>query len=142
MKIRNGKVKLDSNEKRVGNFIIKSDSECVKIFDLNKRFIYSASKETPIGMFLSQSYDDFKDEQTSKGIGNYIAVIWAFFAAVPDVQFLEEVYKSAVGCIERHPEAYGVIADDSDEAHQAALDDVKDMKELEEEMKHLNEKAE
>ena len=139
MKIRNGKIKLDFNEKRIGNFILRSDADYIKICDLNRKFIYSVSKDVPVGMFLSQSYDDFKDEQTSKGIGNYIGVMWAFFSAVPDVQFLEEAYKSAVDCIERHPEAYGVIRDDSDGADERAIDSVKEMKQLEEEMKQLKE---
>ncbi len=138
MKIKDGKIKLDTNEKRVGNFVIKSDNEYVKICDINRRFIYSVSVSTAAGLFLKSAYDDFKDEATSRGLTNYIAVLWSLFATVPDIDFLSEVFQSAKSAIERHPEVYGYPAKVSEEDDAEAVKSVKEMKEFEKEVKEMD----
>lgn len=133
---KTGKLRLDANERRIGNFVLRKDEEYMKVCDIGRIFIYSVRRDVPAGMFLAQCYDDFKDEETTKGIGNYIAVLWSLFATVPDVQFLEEVYGSCVSCMERHSDCYGVPpAQVSDEADAEALQAVREMTELEEEVR-------
>lgn len=140
MKIKNGKIRLDEHEKRIGNFVVRLDADYVKIRDIGGVFIFSASTKCAIGMFLKGAWEDFKDEQTSKGIGNYIAVLWSVFSAVPDVDFLTDAYKAAEDCIRRHPEAYGYTTKDiSDKEDAEIIEGMKEMMEFEKEVNNLPE---
>lgn len=135
---KNGKIRLDANEKRIGNFVLRRDDGYMKLCDVSRLFIYSVSVETPAGMYLAMSYDSFKDEETSRGIVNYIAVLWSLFATVPDVQFLGEVYGSCVSCMERHTDCYGIpSAPVSDEADAAILEEQKGLCEAAQELDTL-----
>lgn len=143
MRIRNGKLKLDANEKRIGNFIIRDENEHVKVSDLNQVFTHRADKRTPIGLFLKQCYDKLgTDESTGKGLGNWLAVIFTAFSVVPDPEWLTEVYNASESCMKRHPEAYGYPADATEHEDAAAAQEVKEMMEFEEQVKQMpDEKA-
>lgn len=104
---KDNKVKLAKNEKRLGNFVIKNEEEHVKITDINGIFSHRFRKSVPVGAFLEMTYKGVKDEETSKGLRNYIAVLYAVSSTVPDKQWLEDVYNASVECMERHPEVYG-----------------------------------
>ena len=139
MRIRNGKLKLDANEKRIGNFIIRDENEHVKASDLNQVFTHRADKRTPIGLFLKQCYDKLgADESTGKGLGNWLAVIFTAFSVVPDVEWLEAVMAASEACMKRHPEAYGYPAGEPTEQEDAAAaQEVKEMMEFEEQVKQM-----
>ena len=138
MRIRNGKLKLDANEKRIGNFIIRDENEHVKVSDLNQVFTHRADKRTPIGLFLKQCYDKLgTDESTGKGLGNWLAVIFTAFSVVPDVEWLEAVMTASEACMKRHPEAYGYPADATEQEDAAAAQEVKEMTEFEEKVKQM-----
>lgn len=138
MRIKNGKVKLDACERRIGNFIIRDENEHVKVSDLNQLFTHRASKRTPVGMFLKQCFDGLvSDESTGKGLGNWLAVIFTAFSVVPDVEWLTAVYEASEGCMKRHPEAYGYPADAIEQEDAAAAQEVKEMMEFEEQVKQM-----
>ena len=131
MKIRKDNTfKLGSDEKRVGNFILKKESSHMKLYDINEVFTHRMRRNIPIGMFLEDAWDHLpKDQTVMKGVGNYIAMLWTVFSAVPDVQFLTEVHRAAVDCMERHPEAYGVLDGDVSDERDAEI--IREEKELE-----------
>ena len=108
MKIKNGKIRLDPCEKRIGNFIVKEEKEHMKVMDIGQVFTHRAGKRTPVGMFLKASFDDLSDENTHAGVGNWLAVMFAAFATVPDADFLTDVYSASEACMMRHPDAYGM----------------------------------
>ena len=139
MRIRNGKLKLDANEKRIGNFIVRDENEHVKVSDLNQLFTHRTSKRTPVGMFLKQCFDGLaSDESTGKGLGNWLAVIFTAFSVVPDVEWLEAVMAASEACMKRHPEAYGYPAGEPTEQEDAAAaQEVKEMMEFEEKVKQM-----
>ena len=140
MKVRNGKLKLDPNEKRIGNFVIKSDGDYMKVCDINKVYIYSASASVPAGMFLKQAYDNLSDEGTGKGLGNYIAVLWTFLSTIPDIDFMTGVYKLCEECMNRHPEAYGYLDKNMTEDGDAdVIQEMREMQQFEEDVKNLPE---
>ena len=143
MRIKNGKVKLDACERRVGNFIIRDENEHVKVSDLNQLFTHRASKRTPIGMFLKQCFDALaSDESTGKGLGNWLAVIFTAFSVVPDPEWLTDVYSASEACMKRHPEAYGYPAGEpTEEEDAAAVQEVKEMMEFEEQVKQMPDEA-
>lgn len=132
-------LKLSKNERRLGNFVIKNEENHVKIFDINEIFTYRARKNTAIGKFLEMFYEGINDDSMSKGLKNYISVMFAVFSAVPDMEFLDDVYKASVSCMERHPDAYGYPKEKPTEKQDdAALEEVKGMTEFEEEVRKLS----
>lgn len=138
MRIRNGKLKLDADERRIGNFIIRDENEHVKVSDLNQVFTHRADKRTPVGLFLKQCYDKLgTDESTGEGLGNWLAVIFTAFSVVPDVEWLEAVMAASEACMKRHPEAYGYPADATEQEDAAAAQEVKEMMEFEEQVKQM-----
>lgn len=137
MKIKNGKIKLEPGEKRIGNFVIKDEKEHMKLFDINQVFTHRARKDVPIGMFLEDAYKTLDDEKVKNGLGNWIAVIFTAFSVVPDMKFLEEVYAASEACMKRQPEAYGMTPDGTDAENDEAAKEVKEMMEFEQEVKNL-----
>lgn len=123
MRIKNGKVKLDPNEKRVGNFVIKDESEHVKVMDIGGVFTHRASKRTPVGLFIKGAFDDLSDRQTHEGLAHWFAVLFTLFSVVPDPEFLTAAFEAARSCIERHPEAYGEVASPGDDAENARVEE-------------------
>lgn len=133
---------MDKEGKRFGNFVIRRNYGIITITDWNAKFCFSVSEEWAVGkMFLAALEMDGRGEKCDF-LNYYPASLMLVASTVPDPTFILGLIKLCGECIGRNTDAYGVRGDDSDEAHQAALDDVKDMKELEEEMKQLNEKAE
>ena len=133
--LENGKIKLSADEKRNGNFVIKLEKEHVKIFDISQVFTFRVNRFIPIGQFLEAAYRDMGHEDTHKGIGNYLAVLWTSQAVVPDSQYLEEVYNAAVAAMKRHPDAYGAPAGEvSDEEDAAILEEQKGLYEAVQEL--------
>ena len=139
MRIRNGKLKLDANEKRIGNFIVRDENEHVKVSDLNQVFTHRADKRTPIGLFLKQCYDKLgTEESTGRGLGNWLAVIFTAFSVVPDVEWLEAVMAASEACMKRHPEAYGMPKEEATpEQDERAAEEVKGMMEFEEKVRQM-----
>ena len=139
MRTVNGKLKLAANERRLGNFVIKLEENHVKLSDINSLFTHRVARGIPVGQFLEMAYKDIrKDEAKAKGVGNWIAVMFTVFSVIPDVEFLEAVFEASRACMERHPEAYGApVGDVSDEEDAKIIQEVKEMKEFEEDFKKL-----
>lgn len=141
MKVTNGTLKLAANEKRLGNFVVKLEKDHVKLFDINSVFTHRADRRTPVGQFLEMAYRDMKkSEELQRGIGNWFAVLFTVFSVVPDMEFMEEVYKASEACMKRHPEAYGASAEQpTDEEDAEIIREVKEMKEFEEDVRNMPE---
>lgn len=138
MKVRNGKLRLDPNEKRVGNFVLRDEAAHVKVMDINQVFTHRASKRTPVGLFLKDAFDALDDGQTHDGISKWLAVIFTVFSTIPDVEFLSDVFDASRACMERHPEAYGMpVEAGTDEENAEAEAEMKEMAEFEEDLKKM-----
>lgn len=137
--LKDNKLRLDKNERRIGNFVIKNEKSHVKVMDINQVFTHRADKRVPIGMFLAQCYEALeKDESTGRGLGNWLAVIFTAFSVVPDVEWLNAVMSASEACMKRHPEAYGMPKDEpTQEEDERAAAEVKEMTELEEKVKQM-----
>ena len=136
--LKNNKLRLDKNERRIGNFVIKNEENHVKVMDVGQIFTHRADKRTPVGQFLEQCYDGLiSNESTGKGLGNWLAVIFTAFSVVPDVEWLEAVMSASEACMKRHPEAYGYPADATEQEDARALEEVKGMTEFEEKVKQM-----
>ena len=139
MKIKNGKVKLEAGEIRLGNFFIKEEKEHLKVTDLNAVFSFRINKGIPVGLFLAQAVDAIRkgEKDHERGIGSWIAVLWSVLCTVPDKEFLETAYLATEDCMKRHPEAYGMKGDASEEEQEKAEGEVREMMDFEEEVKNI-----
>ena len=104
---KDGKLKLTKDEKQFGNFIIKNESEYVKITDINGNLSHRVSKQLNIGQMLSIA---LKDKQTT-WLENYSALVWFFSNIVTDEQFFVDINRACEDCAMRHPELYGMKKD-------------------------------
>lgn len=136
MRLRDGKVRLDRCERRIGNFVIRDEETHVKVMDINQVFTHRASKRTPVGAFLKACFDSLDtEESTGKGLGNWLAVIFTAFSVVPDVEWLTAVMEASEACMRRHPEAYGLQpGDGTDGENEEAAREVREMAEFEDEV--------
>lgn len=134
MKIKDGKIKLEKNDYRVGNFVLSIEPEHVKVQDINRCFTLRFLKRMPVGIWLENLIkrgDDGKDS-----IKTYVAVIWSVLAVAPDNEYMEDLMKAAQDGLARHPDWYGVNENPTDEEDAEAIQEVKEMMEFEEEIKN------
>lgn len=134
---KEGNVKLEKGEVRVGNFFFRDEgeNEHIRVTDLNSCFTIRVLKRMPLGIWLDNMMDlsrtDVKGSETLK---TWAAVMWSLLAVVPDDQFVKELIKSTEDALNRHPDWYGYDKDADDDE---AIQDVKEMKEFEEEIRNL-----
>lgn len=134
---KEGNVKLEKGEVRVGNFFFRDEgeNEHIRVTDLNSCFTIRVLKRMPLGIWLDNMMDlsrtDVKGGDTLK---TWAAVMWSLLAVVPDDQFVKELIKSTEDALNRHPDWYGYDKDADDDE---AIQDVKEMKEFEEEIRNL-----
>ena len=134
---KTGKVKLDANEVRVGNFFVRRDETEMKLTDLNGVFHHSVNRRMPIGIWLeniwARAYNG--EEAAINTLKTYVATMWSFFSVAPDDEFIQDTLKAAKDALGRHPNWYGVKPDATDEEDAEAVTQVKEMKDIEEELK-------
>ena len=134
---KEGNVKLEKGEVRVGNFFFRDEgeNEHIRVTDLNSCFTIRVLKRMPLGIWLDNMMDlsrtDVKGSETLK---TWAAVMWSLLAVVPVDQFVKELIKSTEDALNRHPDWYGYDKDADDDE---AIQDVKEMKEFEEEIRNL-----
>lgn len=145
MKIKNGKAKLETGEVRFGNYFIKEEAEHMKVTDINAVMTFRVRKAVPVGAFLLQTVEAARgtDEDYSRGMENYLTVLFSSLCTIPDQQFLGEIYAAAEACMKRHPEAYGMPKEEemTEEAQIAAEKEGKELLEFEEQLKNLPDDA-
>lgn len=138
---KDGKVKLEKGEVRVGNFFFRDEGEdkYIRVTDLNSCFTIRALKRMPLGIWLDNMIDlsrvDVKGGDTLK---TWAAVMWSLLAVVPDDEFVREIIKSTEDALNRHPEWYGYDKNADDDE---ALREVKEIKEMEEALRNLDDNA-
>ena len=138
---KTGKVKLEANEVRVGNFFVKCEEEHIKLTDLNGVFSFRAHRNVPIGIWLENIWSRAMnaDEGAINTLKTYIATMWSVFSVAPDDEYISDALQMANAALNRHPEWYGVKKDVTEEEDAEAIEEVKEMKEFEEEIKNMPE---
>lgn len=137
---KTGKVKLEPDEIRVGNFFVKREDSHIKIQDLNGVFSFRANRRMAIGIWLENMWDAARGDEGALGsLKTYIATMWSVFSVVPDDGYVKDALKMAGEALDRHPDWYGIKKDATPEEDAEALKDVKEMKEFEEEVRNLPE---
>lgn len=133
---KNGRVKLDSRDTRVGNFVVTDEPEHIKIQDINSTYHIRISKRMPVGIWLTALLE--RGESALPTLKTYIAVVWSMLSVAPDDDFVQDIIKATEAALKRHPDWYGIKADATDEEHAEAAREVREMKEFEEEVKKLD----
>ena len=128
---KDGKLKLDKNERQIGNFVFKNEDEHIKICDINSQITHRVAKHLNIGRMLEMALKDKQDNW----LGNYAAMLWLFSNIVTDEQFFHDIDKACVDCVNRHKEFYGIKEDITPEQDKEIIDEVKATTEAIEELK-------
>lgn len=132
---------MERGEIRIGNFFIKDEgsAEHYKVQDLNSVFVVRVWKRIPLGIWLTNILS--AKEKGHETIKAWVSVLWSMLSVVPDQEFIEGIMNETKACLDRHPDWYGVKKEASEEEHAKAVEDVKEMKEFEMEVKELKDKA-
>lgn len=134
---KSGQVVLTKADYRVGNFVYSNYSDYVCLSDINRTIQTKVAKRT----FVGQMLEDAIKSKMETFLHNYAGVMYYLNGIAPDQQFLEETFKSAQDCLERHPELYG-SATASDEEDQKIIQEEKELREFEEDVKKLPDEPE
>jgi hypothetical protein len=107
MKIVNGKVKLDANDYRVGNFVFHDEEGHVKMMDIGGALSVRVSKAFAKGRML-----DMAVKERSEGfLTNVAATTYNFLCTIPDMEFFKAVNDACIACVNRHKDIYGLKDD-------------------------------
>lgn len=141
---KTGKVKLEKDEIRVGNFFLKREADHMKLQDLNSVMSHRVSRRIPIGIWLENFWAGAMNgnEGAVDTLKTYIATMWSFFSVAPDDQYIKEALDCAHSALERHPDWYGFKAEGTVKEDDEAIKEVKEMTEFEQEVKDFVEKEE
>ncbi len=140
---KEGNVKLENGEIRIGNFFIRDEgeNEHIKVTDLNSCFSLRVLKRMPLGIWLENVMDIARtDEKGRDTLKTWISVMWSLFAVVPDDEFVTTMVHAADDALHRHPEWYGYKASDDEKENEDAANEVREMKQFEDEVRAMEEK--
>lgn len=143
MKIRkNGTIKLESNEFRFGNFVIRREPGHMCIFDIGSMVFFRVSRDFIVGKLLEIMYGEAENGGPTRTLENYTAMIYTIASTVPDVDFMKGISVLCGECMSRHADLYGVKKDATEAEDAEAVKEVREMKEFEEEVKRVDGYAE
>ena len=128
---KKGKVKLETGDRRVGNFVYHREKAHYKLQDIGGLFSVRVSNALMAGVMISEVMDDGGEAF----LGNYAATVYNFACCVPDVEFLGAVNAAVRDCINRHKDLYGLKEDITDEEDAKILREEFELHEAEEEVR-------
>ena len=143
MKIKkDGTVKLEKEEIRVGNFFVRREENHMKLTDLNGVFSFRASRMIPVGIWLENIWARAVngEEVALSTLKTYIATMWSVFSVAPDDDYIGGLLEVAQDALGRHPDWYGIKKEATDEEDAEVLQEVKEMKEFEDDLRKLAER--
>lgn len=141
---KDGKVKLDKGEIRIGNFFIRDEgeNEHIKVTDLNSCFTLRVLKRMPLGIWLENVLEMAKEDEKAKDtLKTWIAVMWSVLAVVPDDEFVSVMIHAAEDALRRHPDWYGYSDTEDEKENEEAAKEVREMADFEQELKDLEAKG-
>lgn len=122
---KNGNIRLDKRDRRVGNFVFTEEGEYIRIQDISRFMILRVRKGT-------NSYANLLHEALSEHHDVALGILASFSYLVNtsmlDPKCIGEICDSIEACIGRHAEAFG-SHELSDEEHDAILKGVQEFQE-------------
>ena len=128
---KDGKLKLSKDERQVGTFVYKNETEYIKICDINSQMTHRVGKHLNIGRFLEMGLKE-KDDNS---LTNYATLLWLFSNILPDVEFVKDINKACTDCVNRHKDFYGIKEDITPEEDKEILQEAKETYDAIEELK-------
>lgn len=141
---KDGKVKLEKGEVRVGNFFVRDegDTEYIKVTDLNSCFTMRIAKRMPLGIWMENMLDMSRaDGRALDTLKTWCSAMWAVLSVAPDQEYVVSLVDAADANLKRHPDWYGYNLTDEDAPNDDAAREVKEMKQFEEEVRNIEEKT-
>jgi len=136
MKSKNGKVKLEKGEVRIGNYFVKAEPEFIKIQDLNCVFTHRIGKKTAVGIWVTNMLK--QGDGGEKSLLTYIGTLWSVFSPAPDNEYVEALLNAASECLNRHPDWYGIKTDVTDEEDAKIIEEERDLAEFVEQVRNMD----
>lgn len=134
MKSKNGKVKMERGEVRVGNFFIKEEAEHFKMQDISSMFTLRVKKQTFPGAWIANMLN--RGEGGRESLHVYVATLLAVLSPAPDDVYVAALAEASNDCLRRHRELYG-MKDVSDEEQEKVLEEEQEKAEFIEQVKQL-----
>lgn len=136
------KIKIGANDLRAGNFIFHREPEYWKVYDLHQTFAVRVSAYVTAGKVIEMLVGQCErgKESSLDFLKGYAAVMFNFLCSVPDNAMLTKVNEACVESLERNKQMFGVKNDNTAQEDSEALDEVKDVMELDEQAKKDYEK--
>ncbi len=134
---KDGKVKLEKGEIRIGNFFIRDegDNEHIKATDLNSCFMIRVDKRMPLGIWLDNMLKMGADAHET--LKTWCGAMWAVLSVAPEQEYVVSLVEAADANLKRHPEWYGYDPTDDDAANEEAAREVREIGEFEEDLANL-----
>ena len=134
---KEGKVRLEKGEVRIGNFFLRDEGEDkpIKIVDLNSCFSVRVSKRMPLGIWLDNIIK--MGEKGHETLHTWVGAMWTVLSMAPDQEFVEDLVHAADANLKRHPDWYGGNPDATEEDDAKALEEVEGISEFEEDVRKL-----
>ena len=132
---KEGKVKLERGEFRIGNFFVKDevDTEHFKVSDLNSCFTLRVWKRLPLGVWMQNMVE--RGDAGKESLKAWIALMWSILSVAPDEEFAKDLLGATKANLARHEDLYRLKGDDDE-----SLKAVEEMTEFEAEMTELKKK--
>ena len=108
---KNGGVRLESGEVRVGNFFARDEgyNGHVSLTDVRGCFKIRILKKMRLGAWLEGVIK--LGDAGHVTIQTYVATMWSLLAVIPDDGLIKDILKAADDALHRHPDWYGVKPD-------------------------------
>lgn len=128
----NRRFKISRGDRRVGNFVYHLEKDAVKVSDINSMVSHRISTFTPKGQMVAMAVEQ-KDKED--WLMAYAVTVFNVLSCIPDATFMEELNRSTVECIDRHPEIYNIKRDIDKAEDDAIVDNERDLHRVAEELK-------
>lgn len=135
---KEGKVRLEKGEVRIGNFFIKKEreDEYIKVVDLSSCFSLRVATRMPLGVWLLNILE--MGEEGRESIKTWIGTMWSVLSVCPDQEFVTDLVHAAERNLGRHPEWYGGRKEPATEKDDAeAIEEMKGMLEFEKDVEKV-----
>lgn len=141
MKVKKGKVKLERRDLRIGNFVLTDEGEGVSLSDIGGlmklRLSGDLTSAKIIKMFMESAKEG--DENSKTALAAYVTVMYNLCSTSPfhrtqedGFNFLLELNKLVIRCVNLNKDLYGLKEDISAEEDEEIVNDLREVNELEE----------
>lgn len=135
---KKGEIKLDNNEVRVGNYVVREEKDYIKVMDINGMLSFRYHNVfIGKGLYYKELLAMVRrgEEGAEEVLKTVCFVDHYLLTAIYDKQGMEDIVSKVTEIIKRRPELYGMDANPTEEKNEQDLQATKDLLSLQEEFK-------